>query len=128
MQERIITIYCLCDEFLKAHRDVDLPGTVMSTAEVMTTALVAADIFGGCFERSRAFLSAHGYIPHMLSKSRFNRRLHALPESLWQGLFQLLSLVAKQTNERDEYIVDSCPVPVCDNIRIRRCHLYRGEA
>ena len=99
MQERIITIYCLCDEFLKAHRDVDLPGTVMSTAEVMTTALVAADIFGGCFERSRAFLSAHGYIPHMLSKSRFNRRLHALPESLGQGLFHLLSLVAKQTNE-----------------------------
>jgi hypothetical protein len=36
--------------------------------------------------------------------------------------------VAKQTNDRDEYIVDSCPVPVCDNIRIRRCQLYRGEA
>jgi hypothetical protein len=128
MQERIIMIYCLCDEFLKAHGCVDLPGTVMSTAEVMTTALVAADVFGGCFERSRAFLLAHGYIPQMLSKSRFNRRLHALPESLWQGLFHLLRVVAKQTNPGDEYLVDSCPVPVCDNIRIRRCHLYRGEA
>jgi hypothetical protein len=100
----------------------------MSTAEGMTTALVAADIFGGCFERSRAFLSAHGYIPHMLSKSRFNRRLHALPESLWQGRFHLLSSVAKQSNEGDEYLVASCPVPVCDTIRIRRCQLYRGEA
>jgi Transposase DDE domain len=128
MQERIITIYCLCDEFVKATGFVDHPWTTMSTAEVMTTALVAADVFGGCFERSRAFLSTHGYIPHMLSKSRFNRRLHALPESLWQGLFHLLSIVAKQTNDGDEYIVDSCPVPVCDNIRIRRCHLYRGEA
>ena len=83
MQERIITIYCLCDEFLKATDFVEHPGTTMNTAEVMTTALVAADIFGGCFERSRAFLAAHGYIPQMLSKSRFNRRLHALPESLW---------------------------------------------
>jgi hypothetical protein len=128
MQERIITIYCRCDEFVKASGGVEHPWTTMSTAEVMTTALVAAEGFGGCFERSRAFLSAHGYIPQMLSKSRFNRRLHALPESLWPGLFPLLSGVAKQTNGRDEYLVDSCPVPVCDNMRIRRCHLYRGEA
>ena len=47
MQERIITIYCLCDEFLKATDFVEHPGTTMNTAEVRTTALVAADIFGG---------------------------------------------------------------------------------
>jgi hypothetical protein len=131
MQERIITIHCLCDEFLKAHGFVDPPGTDMSTAEVMTTALVAADRLGSCFEQSRHFLRAHGYIPHMLSKSRFNRRLHALPESLWPGLFTLRSAGAKQTNRSGRYIGDSCPVPVCDNIRIRRirrCYLYRGEA
>lgn len=128
MQERIITIYCLCDEFLKASGFVDHPFADMSTAEVMTTALVAADLFSGCFEQSRHFLRSHGYIPHMLSKSRFNRRLHALPECLWQGLFALLSAAAKQTNYRGEYVVDSCPVPVCDNIRIRRCRLSRGEA
>lgn len=128
MQERIITIYCLCDEFLKASGVRDYPRATMSTAEVMTTALVAADIFGGCFEHSRHFLRAHGYIPHMLSKSRFNRRLHAIPEHLWQGLFHLLSEAAKHCNASGEYILDSCPVPVCDNIRIRRCHLYRGAA
>src|SRR5712692_3909696 len=128
MQERIITIYCLCDEFLRASGVMDHPGTDMSTAEVMTTALVAADVFGGCFEQSRHFLRAHGYMPRMLSKSCFNRRLHAISEHLWQGLFHLLSEAAKQLNASGEYIVDSCPVPVCDNIRIRRCHLYRGEA
>jgi len=128
MQERIITIYCLCDEFLKASGFVDHPGVHMSTAEVMTTALVAADVFAGCFEQSRHFLYSHGYMPHMLSKSRFNRRLHAIPEHLWQGLFHVLSEAAKHLNGSGEYIVDSCPVPVCDNIRIRRCHLYRGEA
>jgi DDE family transposase len=128
MQERIITIYCLCEEFVKASGVVEHPWTTLTTAEVMTTALVAADVFGGCFERSRSFLSAHGDIPHRLSKSRFNRRRHARPESLWQGLFHLLSGVAKPTHERDEYMVDSGPVPVCANIRIRRGHLYRGEA
>ncbi len=64
----------------------------------------------------------------MLSKSRFNRRLHAVPERLWQALFHVLSEAAKLTNPGGEYVVDSCPVPVCDNIRIRRCRLYRGEA
>lgn len=128
MQERIITIYCRCDEFLKASGVMDHPGADMSTAEVMTTALVAADVFGGCFEQSRHFWRSHGYLPHLLSKRRFNRRLHAIPECLWQGLFHLLSEAAKHLNTSGEYSVDSCPVPVCDNIRIRRCPLYRGEA
>lgn len=123
LPERIITIYCLCDDFLKALGVVDDPQAQMSTAEVMTTALIAADMFGGCFEQSRAFLRSHGYFPHMLSKSRFNRRLHALPEALWQAFGHLLSGVALQTNASGEYGVDSLPVPACDNIRIRRCRL-----
>jgi len=120
-------MYCLCDEFLKANRIVDPPATVRSTAEVMTTALVAADGFGGCFEQRRHFLHSHGSIPHLLSKSRFHRRRHALSESLWPGLFSLLGAMAKHPNSTDEYMVESCPVPVCDNIRIRRGHLYRGD-
>jgi len=128
MQERIITLYCLCDEVLKASGFIALPGTAMSTAEVMTTALVAADLFGGGFERSRYFLHSHGYLPHLLSKSRFTRRLHALPEHLWQRLFSLLSAAAIHANRTGAYLVDSCPVPACDNIRLRRCHLSRGQA
>jgi len=128
MQKRIITIYCLWDEFLKASGFVDHPCADMSTAEVMTTALVAADVCGGCFEHSRHFLRSHGYMPPMLSKSRFNRRLHAIPERLWQGLFHIVSAAAKPLNRSSEDIVDSCPVPVGDNMRLRRCQLYRGEA
>jgi hypothetical protein len=36
----------------------------------------------------------------------------------------VLSEGAKAANPTGEYIVDSFPVPVCDNIRIRRCKLY----
>ena len=128
MQERIITIYCLCDEVLKASGFIDLPGTALSTAAVMTTAWVAADLVGGGFERRRSFLPSHGSIPHLLSKSRFTRRLHALPEPLWQRLVSLLSAAAIHANRTGEYLVDSCPVPACDNMRLRRCPLYRGEA
>ncbi len=128
MQEEIIMIYCICDDFLKAYGMKDDPHARMSTAEVMTTALVAASQFYGNFEQSRVFLQEHGYIPAMLGKSRFNRRLHALPSIVWLALFGLLGELHKQRHVHGEYIVDSLPVAVCDNIRIKRCRLYREEA
>jgi hypothetical protein len=36
-------------------------------------------------------LDEYGYIEKSLSKSRFNRRLHAIDPSLWQTLFDLLA-------------------------------------
>jgi hypothetical protein len=128
MQEKIITIYCLCADFLIAYGYQDDPQAQMSTAEVMTVALVAATFFVGNQELSRRFLQEHGYMPTMLSKSRLNRRLHAIPDTLWQALLALLGEAAQQANPTQEYIVDSCPVPVCDNIRIHRCRLYRDKA
>lgn len=127
MQQQVITIFCLCDDFLKAMRHTDDPQARVSSAEVMTVALVGAYFFGGNQEASRRFLCEHGYIPAMLSKSRFNRRLHALPEALWQALFHLLAQVHRQGEPAREYLIDSFPMPACDNIRIRRCRLYQGE-
>lgn len=124
MQEKITTIYCLCDDFLRAWGHTDDPQARMTDAEVMTVALTAAACFGGNQERSRVFLKEHGYIKAMLSRSRLNRRLHAIPEAAWQGLFALLAEAHKRLNAGQEYAVDSMPVPVCDNIRIRRCRLY----
>jgi hypothetical protein len=124
---QVVTIYCLCDDFLRAYGHKDDPQTKMTTAEVMTVALVAAARFGGNQESSRLVLKGDGYIKTMLSKSRLNRRLHAVPEALWQGLLWLLGQAAQQSDTKAPYIVDSCPVPVCANIRIRRCRLYRSE-
>jgi IS5 family transposase len=127
VQEKIITIYCLCADFLIAYGHRDDPQVQMTTAEVMTVALVASEFFVGNQERSRIFLKEHGYLPNMLSKSRLNRRLHAIPDTLWQAMFSLLAEAVKQSNPTQEYIVDSCPVPVCDNIRIFRSRIYQGE-
>lgn len=128
MKDTITTIYYLCDSLLQAMDYRDDPQATMSTAEVMTVALTAAACCDGHLERSRELLHEHGYMPRMLSKSRLNRQLHAIPDSLWQTLFGLLAATFKATNAGQEYVVDSFPVPVCDNIRIRRCRLYRSEA
>lgn len=128
MLTRIITFYCFCDDFLKAIDYADDRQAEMTTAEVMTIAFVAAEFFGGCFERARWMLMEHGYMKRMLSKSRFNRRLHQIPEGVWRQMGYVLGEANKQVNPNHEYIVDSMPVPVCDNIRISRSRLYQGEA
>lgn len=81
-------------------------------------------MFDGNQERSRCFLKEHGYIKQMLSKGCFNRRLHQVPEALWQALFGLLADIHCHLNKNQQYAVDSLPVPVCDNIRISRSRLY----
>ncbi len=55
----------------------------------MTTALVAAQFFSGNCETSRTFLQSHGYIPKMLSKSRwycYGLRVHWLVSKTGQPL------------------------------------------
>jgi hypothetical protein len=132
MDDTITTSYYLCDEFLKALRHKDDPQVRLSTSEVMTVPLVAATFFGGNIDKTCSFLKEYGYMPNMISKSHLNRRLHAVAPALWQGLFSLLAELFKQQNPGRTYVVDSLSVPVCDNIRIRRCRLYplkeHGEA
>jgi hypothetical protein len=127
MDDTITTIYCLCDDFLKAigHRDDLQVG--MSTAEVMTVPLVAATFFGANIDKTRLFLHEYGYVKKMLGKSRLNRRIHAIEPTLWRVLFELLAQAFKERNADQMYVVDSLPVAVCDNIRIRRCRLYPPE-
>ncbi len=121
---QIIAIYCFCDDFLQSRGHKDAPQAKLTTAEVMTLALAAVTLFSGNQDRCRCFFVEHGYIKTRLSKSQFNRRLHQIPEVLWQAMFALLAEVHKDASENQPYAVDSLPVSVCDNIRISRSHLY----
>lgn len=53
MQDQIITLYVVCDDYLKAMQYRDDPQSTMTTAEVMTTALVATRCFKNCLEPAR---------------------------------------------------------------------------
>ena len=128
MDDTITTIYCLCDEFLKAINRFDDPQVQLSTAEVMSVPLVAATFFGANLDKTRRFLHEYGYMPKMISKGRFTHRLHAIDPGLWRGMFALLAEAFKRNNPSQTYVADSLPVAVCDNIRIRRCRLYPLKA
>ena len=127
MDVKIIAIYCLCDDLLQALRHAEERQCQMTDAEVMTTAFVAVLSCGGNFERARSLLHTHGYIPAMLSRSRYNRRLHRITD-LFVTLFARLGQVWKALNHESLYIIDSFPVAACDNYRIPRARLYRHPA
>ena len=133
MPETIITLYCFFDELLQALDHHDDPQTKLSSAEVMTVAAVAAEFFTGNQQLALSFLISHGYLKPF-SKSRFNRRLHAIPETLWQfalyayALSQIKKIESTQIESTQTFLVDTFPVPVCRNIRIKRCKIYQNEA
>ena len=127
MEMQVITVYCICDDLVKFFGIKDDIQVTMSTAEILTTAIIAALFFGGNQERARIFLKEYKYIPNMLSKSQFNRRLHAISTDFYNTIFSVLANVFKNANVSGEYAVDSFPVEVCKNIRIGRSKIYKKD-
>lgn len=127
MDTQIIVVFCLCDDMLKSLHHYEDNQCQMSDAEVMTTAIVAMLYFHGNFALASRYLFEQGYMPKMLSASRFNRRLHRIAD-LFLTLFLRLGETWKKLNEKSVYVIDSYPIAVCDNYRIKRSKIYRGEA
>lgn len=127
MVKEIITIFCVCDDYLKAIDYKDNHQAQMSTSEILTTAIVAARFFGGNYQKSRIFLSDHKYIKHMLSESRFIRRLNQIKQEILQGIFFVMAKMFKTANSDNVYAIDSFPVPVCSNVRIWKCKIYQNN-
>ena len=126
MDDKIIAIFCLCDDLLKAMHHQEDCQCQMNDAEIMTTAFIAALFFRGNHESARALLKQYGYVTHMVRQSRFSRRLHRIKD-LFIILFNLLAQIWKTLNTDAIYVIDSLPMAVCDNIRIRRSKIYSTE-
>jgi hypothetical protein len=121
-----LAIYCFIDDLLKSLEHKQDARARISDAEVITIALIAMLYFGGNFEKARLVLSELGLVRRMLSRSRFNRRIHQLNDLI--GLtFHRFGSVLKDLNWESRYLIDSFPVAVCDNIRIKRCRIVRDE-
>ena len=126
MDDKIIATFCLCDDLLKTIHHQEDCQCQMNDAEIMTPALIASLFFRGNHESARAMLKQHSYIPHMVSKSRFSRRLHRIKEIVIV-FFNLFAQTWKMLNTEAIYVIDSIPIAVCDNIRIRRSKIYSHE-
>jgi len=102
----------------------------LSDAAILTSALLAARYFHGNLSSACAYMQQQQGV-RMIDKSGFIRRLHKLQDQLL-ALFLALSQAIKQVNTSCQYLIDSFPVAVCDNRRLRRCRLlpderYRGK-
>jgi len=82
--------------------------------------------FGGNFDKSRLVLHKLGLIKRLLSRSRFSRRLTRLTD-LIHCLFHQPGGALKDSHWESRRLLDSFPVPICDNIRIRQCRLVKDE-
>lgn len=125
-EDKIIGIYCIVDDILKGIGHLEDSRRRVSDSEVITTAIVSALYFGGHLDNGRGFMKMTGLVPRMLDKSRFNRRLHEVSELVF-SLFCQLGHCLKSMAGAAEYVIDSFPVAVCDNIRISRCRLLKGK-
>ncbi|WP_243146800.1 hypothetical protein [Scytonema sp. UIC 10036] len=95
-------------------------------AEIITTAVVAAMFFNGNHHKACSYMKDHKLIPDMLEKSRFNRRLHNV-SMLINDLFHQIGMILKESSDFTEYLLDSFPVPLCDNIRIFNVKLIKSK-
>ena len=125
-KDKVIALYCIIDDLLKAIGHREDCRTKVSDAEVITTAFAAMLYFGGHYDNARAFMKMTGLVPRMLDKSRFSRRLHRRAELL-QCLFSQFAQYIKDLAGAATYVLDSFPVAVCDNIRISKSKLLKGE-
>lgn len=120
----IVVTYCIVDDLLKAIGHRDDPQSKTPASVVLTIWILAALEHGGkqnkALERC-AEMRLFSFVP---SRSRFNRRLHALSHlmPLLLGLFKNLW---EQLRQSQDYILDTLPLAVCENIRAPRCRLAR---
>jgi hypothetical protein len=126
MCDSTLAIYCFIDDFLKARGHQEDCRVEVSDSEVITIAITAMLHFGGNFEKSRLVLHELGLIKRLLSRSRFSRRINRLLD-LIHLLFHQLGSILKDLHWESRYLLDSFPVPICDNIRIKRCRIIRDE-
>lgn len=125
-EDKIIALYCIVDDMLKSMHHYEDERVKVSDSEVITTAFVSVLYFGGHLDNARNFMKLKGYVPGMLGKSRFCRRLHRLSDFML-ALFYDLGKRLKDMAGAATYRLDSFPVQVCDNIRIPRCRILQDE-
>lgn len=126
MDLQAIFIYCLCSDVLHSLNHKDDEQVQMTSAEIMTFVILSALYFQCNYKKTRLVVRSHRFFPKLLSYSRLNRRIYEIPEHAWMIAFQVSKEILGCKNH-SEFIVDSFPVPCCQNNKIFRCRLFQGK-
>ena len=131
MTDYTIAIYCFMDDYLKVSQPKMDARRQVSDAEILTIAVLsaqyrrAAPFYGNQHTAYQYMRQHHGMAK--LDKSNLNRHLHRLADTL-VSIFVALGQNIKELNTESRYLIDSFPVAVCKNIRIKNCQLLQNEA
>jgi hypothetical protein len=125
-KDKIISIFCLIDDILQGINHEEDKRRKVSDSEIILTAIVSSTSFYGNHSSAIKFMKQYGFIPNMLDKSRFNRRLHKIGKLLYE-LFEIVSSYYKDLCCELHYIIDSFPVAVCNNMRIANCKILNDK-
>lgn len=125
-KDKIISIFCLIDDILQGINHVEDVRRQVSDSEIILTAIVSSTSFYGNHSSAIKFMKQYGFIPNMLDKSRFNRRLHKIGKLLYE-LFEIVSSHYKDLCCELHYIIDSFRVAVCNNMRIANCKILKDK-
>lgn len=126
MNEEVVGIFCICDEVVKCFGLIDDPQCKMSTAEVMTFALIAGTYFRGDYRLTRLVSTSCKFFPKILSLSRLVRRIHQIQESIWWIIFKTLQMYLRSPDSQ-YFVVDSFPLKAYENHKSFRARLFRGK-
>jgi hypothetical protein len=124
MEQRIITVYCLIEDYLKAIGIKDDVRAVVSNAEVLLVGYMAVSDFAGNYRKAHEYFILMNCCK-MLEYSRFIRRLNEL-ESVVEKLFMWLGDLFIKLDGQRIYSVDSFPVELCQINREKRSNLWRA--
>lgn len=120
MEQRIIAVYCLIEEWLRMMEIKDDVRAEISNAEILLGGYMSVSDFSGNYKKGRAYALSFVNLPEY---SRSIRRIHAL-EEVAETLFAWLGEIFMRLNGCRIYSVDSFPVELCQITREKRCRLW----
>jgi hypothetical protein len=126
MDLQAIFIYCLSEEIIFSINFKDDSQCKMSSAEIITFVIISALYYQCNYRKTRLVMLSHRYFSKILSHSQLVRRIHQIPDHVWLLAFHICKEILGTKNHQ-EFIVDSFPVPCCQNNKIFRCRLFRGK-
>jgi len=122
MEQRIITVICLIDEYLKVIGIKDDIRAEVSNSEILLVGYLAVSDFNGNYRKAHKYCQMLNFVK-VLEYSRFIRRINRL-EQIIDKLFSWISKLFIRLEGANVYSVDSFPVELCNITREKWCRLW----
>ena len=100
MLDHAVVIYCVCDEVCQSLNIRDDIQCKMTSAEVMTFAILSAMVFGCGYKRTRLIAQYQRLFSAILSHSQLVRRIHRIDQQAWTMTFLALRFLLRDSEKK----------------------------